>query len=81
MNINLTIEELAVECYRVIRREARSFDRTTNDTELGNFVRGVIELETMIYSEQERRNREELENERPQQTKRFLRTIRIYPQN
>lgn len=66
MNINLTIEELAVECYRVIRREARSFDRTTNDTELGNFVRGVIELETMIYSEQERRNREELENERPQ---------------
>lgn len=66
MNINLTVEELAVECYRVIRREARSFDRTTNDTELGNFVRGVIELETMIYSEQERRNREELENERPQ---------------
>lgn len=72
MNINLTVEELAVECYRVIRREARSFDRTTNDTELGNFVRGVIELETMIYSEQERRNREELENERPQQIKRFL---------
>ena len=56
MQIVMSENELAVECFRVIRREVRDFERETTDAELGNFVRGVVELETCLYSMQERKN-------------------------
>ena len=48
-NINLTEAELARECYHVIRRYCRDFQRTSSDAELGCFVRGVVELQTALY--------------------------------
>lgn len=47
----MTIDELQLEAFRLIRREARRFDRETNDSELGNYVRGVVDLETEIYAQ------------------------------
>ena len=46
-------EELQLTAYRVIRREVNCFERTTNDAELGNFVRGVVALQTELYSRME----------------------------
>lgn len=43
-----TIERLA---YRLIRREIRRFDRTTTDSEVANYVRGVVDLQTQLYEE------------------------------
>lgn len=40
------IERLA---YRLIRIEVRRFDRTTTDSELANYVRGVVDLQTELY--------------------------------
>ena len=42
------IERLA---YRLIRRETRRFNRTTSDSELANYVRGVVDLQTELYGE------------------------------
>ena len=51
-NINLTEGELAEECYRIIRRECRNFQReSTDDAGLGCFVRGVVELQTILYGD------------------------------
>lgn len=47
----MTIDELQLEAFRLIRRELRRFDRETNDSELGNYVRGVVDLETEIYAQ------------------------------
>lgn len=47
----MTIDELQLEAFRLIRTEARRFDRETNDSELGNYVRGVVDLETEIYAQ------------------------------
>ena len=46
----MTIDELQLEAFRLIRKEARRLDRKTNDSELGNYVKGVIDLETEIYA-------------------------------
>lgn len=43
-------EELQITAYRIIRRETNCFERTTNDAELGNFVRGVVALQTELYA-------------------------------
>ena len=43
-----TIERMA---YRLIRIEVRRFDRTTTDSELANYVRGVVDLQTQLYGE------------------------------
>ena len=40
--------------YDVIRREVSNINRITSNAELGNFVRGVVELEREIYMEMER---------------------------
>ncbi len=45
----MTIEQLELEAYRVIRREVRDFERMTSDAELGNFVRGVVDLQFELY--------------------------------
>lgn len=47
----MTIDELQLEAFRLIRRELRRFDRETNDSELGNYVRGVVDLETQIFEQ------------------------------
>lgn len=47
----MTIYELQLEAFRLIRKETRRFDRETNDSELGNYVRGVVDLETQIFAQ------------------------------
>ena len=49
MQINEEILER--EAYRLIRIEVRRFDRTTTDSELANYVRGVVDLQTQLYGE------------------------------
>ena len=49
MNINeKTIERTA---YRLIRKEASRLDRAVSDSELANYVRAVVNLETELYEE------------------------------
>ena len=49
----MSINEEAIErmAYRLIRREVRRFDRITTDSELANYVRGVVDLQTELYGE------------------------------
>lgn len=49
MNIDITNEKLIITAYDVIRREARRFNRESNDAELGNYVKGVVDLQTELY--------------------------------
>jgi len=42
-------EELENISYNVIRREVNNFERETTDSELGNFVRGVVKLQTELW--------------------------------
>lgn len=49
--MQITEEMLEREAYRLIRIEARRFDRTTTDSELGNYVRGIVDLQTELYGE------------------------------
>ena len=46
------IDEKTIElaAYRLIRIETRRFDRESTDAELGNYVKGVVDLQTEIYS-------------------------------
>lgn len=43
--------ELELIAYRLIRRECRRFDRTTTDGELANYIKGIVDLQTAIYSD------------------------------
>lgn len=45
---NNTFERMA---YRLIRREVRRFDRETTDSELANYVRGVVDMQSELYKE------------------------------
>ena len=47
MQINEEILER--EAYRLIRIEVRRFDKTTTNSELANYVRGVVDLQTELY--------------------------------
>ncbi len=49
MDINITDEKLVITAYDVIRREARRYNRESNDAELGNYVKGVVDLQTELY--------------------------------
>ena len=49
MNINITDEKLVITAYDVIRRETRRYNRESNDAELGNYVKGVVDLQTELY--------------------------------
>lgn len=49
MNIDITNEKLIITAYDVIRRETRRYDRKSNDAELGNYVKGVVDLQTELY--------------------------------
>ena len=43
---NIAIQLVA---YKLIRREVRKFDRSTSDAELGNYVRGVVDMQTELF--------------------------------
>ena len=49
MDINITDENLIITAYNVIRKETRRYDRKSNDAELGNYVKGVVDLQTELY--------------------------------
>ena len=59
----MQISEEAIErlAYRLIRIEVRRFDRITTDSELANYVRGVVDLQTQLYAEVERQSNEDTE--------------------
>lgn len=44
-------QELELIAYRLIRIACRRFDRTTTDSELANYIKGIVDLQTEIYSE------------------------------
>jgi len=48
--MNLTEEEIELMAYRLIRIEARRFDRDTSDSEFANYVRGIVDMQTEIYA-------------------------------
>ena len=60
-NIVIAIDELQLEAFRLIRTETRRFDRETNDSELGNYVRGVVDLEAKIFEQLLKSNENEKE--------------------
>lgn len=49
--MQLTEEMIERLAYRLIKIEVRRYDRTTTDSELANFVRGVVNLQTKLYEE------------------------------
>lgn len=49
MKIEIELSELEVECFRIIRRETCDIHRESGDAELGNFVRGVVEVEKFLF--------------------------------
>ena len=51
VKMGITEEEIERMAYRLIRKEVRRFDRTTTDSELANYVRGVVDLQTELYGE------------------------------
>ncbi len=38
------LENLKITAFDVIRHEVRDFERTTTDSEVGHYVRGVLDL-------------------------------------
>lgn len=38
------LEKLKITAFDVIRHEVRNFERTTTDSEVGHYVRGVLDL-------------------------------------
>ena len=36
--------------YRLIRQEVRRFDRKTTDAELGNYIKGVVDMQSSVYN-------------------------------
>lgn len=45
-------EKIELMAYRLIRKEVRRFDRNTNDSELANYIKGVVDMQTELYDEQ-----------------------------
>lgn len=48
----MTTEELQLMAYGLIRAEVRRFNRKTSDSELGNYVRGVVDMQTELYKKE-----------------------------
>lgn len=42
-------QEIELIAYRLIRIACRRFDRTTTDSELANYIKGIVDLQTEIY--------------------------------
>ena len=45
----MTEEEIELIAYRLIRIETNRFDKSNNDTELGNYVRAIVDMQTELY--------------------------------
>lgn len=48
----MTTEELQLMAYGLIRAEVRRFNRETSDSELANYVRGVVDMQTELYKKE-----------------------------
>lgn len=48
----MTTEELQLIAYGLIRAEVRRFNRETSDSELSNYVRGVVDMQTELYKKE-----------------------------
>ena len=46
----MTVEQIELEAFRQIRRKINSFDDKSNNDEVAGFVKGVVSLETELYS-------------------------------
>lgn len=57
---NELVEQMA---YRLIRKEANRLDKMTDDSELGNYVRGVVDMQTEFYKANVEKARAELREE------------------
>ena len=42
-------EQIENTAYMLIRRETNRFDRDNNDAELGNYIKGVVHMQTEFY--------------------------------
>lgn len=47
--LNKLEKSIESEAYRLIRIEANRFDKEGKDAELGNYVRGIVDLQTEMY--------------------------------
>lgn len=47
--MNITTEQIELIAYRLIRIETNRFDREDNDSELGNYVRAIVDFQTDLY--------------------------------
>ena len=46
----MTIEQIELEAFRQIRRKVRDFTDESSNDEIAGYVKGVIDLETELYS-------------------------------
>ena len=47
--MKLDTHQLELLAYKLIRREVRDFQRKTTDSELANYVRGVVNFQTELF--------------------------------
>ena len=46
----MTIEQIELEAFRQIRRKVRDFTYDSSNDEIAGYVKGVVDLETELYS-------------------------------
>ena len=46
----MTIEQIELEAFRQIRRKIRKYDDESTNDEIAGYVRGIVDLETELYS-------------------------------
>ena len=46
----MTIEQIEIEAFRQIRRKVRDFTDESSNDEIAGYVKGVVDLETELYS-------------------------------
>ena len=51
--MNITQDEIIQMAYRLIRIETRRFDRTTTDSELANYVKGIVDFQTELLKREQ----------------------------
>lgn len=61
----MTTEELQLMAYGLIRAEVRRLNRKTSDSELGNYVRGIVDMQTELYKKEYRKDWSEVMGDTP----------------
>ena len=56
--MEVSTEEIVHEAYRLIRQKSRNAADPVSNEELGSYVRGVVDLQTSLYSLEEIKQRE-----------------------